>query len=397
MKIALYAGDFAGAGRSEWLLDDLAAALAERGHSVDVILFDTKAGRVPGRRRSPTDLFDIVSLGPALRRSGVSGRISAMLGTAVRLRRHARSVRPGAYDLALFTSVAMMSWGAPGILRRRKGADRLALVLWDFFPIHNVEIGRLRRSPLIPLLRRCEALAMRSADTVAVMSAANERFLRSYFPRMAAHTVIVPPWASAEPPAEREATSVFQVIFGGQLVKGRGVDTLLHAVSALQDAGSAVELIIAGDGPERSGLEDLARRLKLDCVVFTGALPRDEYREVLAGADLGIAVTVSGVTPPTFPSKIVEYCAAGVPVVVCVETASDAHEWLEEAGAGLGAEAGSATSLASAIAEFRDRWARGGSVTGRRAARRLFEEKLSVQQAVLSFERLAGDSVKSDL
>jgi glycosyltransferase involved in cell wall biosynthesis len=388
MKILLYAGDFAGAGRTDWLLDDLAAALATRGHEVDVVVFDTKASRRPGRRPSPTGLFDIISVGPTNRRPGLVGKALAFLGTARRIRAHGRSVPSGTYDLALYTSVAMFSWGAPGLVRRRGAARRLGLILWDFFPVHNVEIGRIRQSPLVPLLRACEVRAIRSADKIAVMSPANERFLRSYFPEVDAPVDIVPPWASADAPTERDENDVFTIVFGGQLVAGRGVDTLLRSISVLGERRSDFQLIVAGDGPERRRLESLVDGLGTSNVTFTGALPRPEYREVLSRADLGIAITVPGVSPPSFPSKIVEYCAAGVPVVVCVEPSSDAHHLLERAGAGRGASAGDVAGVAEAIQAFYEEWAEGRSGAGRAAARRLFDEEFSLERAVTKIEGL---------
>lgn len=49
-------------------------------------------------------------------------------------------------------------------------------------------------------------------------------------------------------------------------------------------------------------------------VRFVGRLARPEHRELLCSAHVGLAVTVPGVSPPSFPSKIVEYCGLGVPV-----------------------------------------------------------------------------------
>jgi glycosyltransferase involved in cell wall biosynthesis len=171
------------------------------------------------------------------------------------------------------------------------------------------------------------------------------------------------------------------VVFGGQLVVGRGLDTLLHAAKRLQDEMLKVDLLIVGDGPARADLIALAERVGLVNASFVRTLPREEYRRLLQTAHVGVAITVAGATPPTFPSKITEYCASGVPVVVCVEAASDAGTIIEAAGAGLAVAAGDEASLASAIGSLYEEHLGGLLESRARKARALFEARLSVSRA----------------
>jgi len=101
--------------------------------------------------------------------------------------------------------------------------------------------------------------------------------------------------------------------FAGSLKAWHGVDLLLRAAARLD---ADVRVLIVGDGPERSKLEALASELRIaDRVVFTGAVPHHAVPEHLA------AMTVAA-SPYRFqtdfyfsPLKIVEYLAAGLPVV----------------------------------------------------------------------------------
>jgi glycosyltransferase involved in cell wall biosynthesis len=67
------------------------------------------------------------------------------------------------------------------------------------------------------------------------------------------------------------------IAFAGRLVREKGVDVLLHALARIATELPSVRLLIAGDGPERSRLAQLAGDLGLtDAVAMAGHLPRGE-------------------------------------------------------------------------------------------------------------------------
>ncbi len=71
----------------------------------------------------------------------------------------------------------------------------------------------------------------------------------------------------------------------GRLVENKGFQALLTAFARLAGESAGIDLVIAGDGPERRRLEELAEDLGIsERVVFTGALQRGQVRRVLDGA-----------------------------------------------------------------------------------------------------------------
>ena len=393
MRILIVAGAFGGENREPWLLDDLAIAFADAGDDVDVLAYDTRLGRSPGINPYPDKRIRVFGVGPTTTRSGRLGKIVNYVAAGLGLHRQGfQLVRCRRYDLCVYTSIGIFSWGLPARLRRAGVVRHCVFVLWDFFPVHQLEIGRLTQRVLDAPLRALEALSMKPTDAIAVMSPANERYLRAYHRSVRVRTIIVPPWASD--PTDGNATNVarrerFTVIFGGQLVAGRGVDVLLEAARRLQDDNIPIELLIVGDGPARAGLTAVANRVGLINTSFLGKLPRADYRTLLQSVHVGVAITVPGVSPPTFPSKIVEYCAAGLPVVVCLEAASDAGAIIESAGAGLAVPAGDVARLASAFATLYTEYRRGSLQSRSRRARELFQERLSVSKAVVTLRSVA--------
>lgn len=98
------------------------------------------------------------------------------------------------------------------------------------------------------------------------------------------------------------------VIFASRLSDEKGVDVAIRAVAARP----ALRLEIAGDGPERSSLEELAEDLAPDRIRFLGHLPRPELLDALASARAAI---VPSRCYENQPYAVLEAFSQGVPVV----------------------------------------------------------------------------------
>ena len=143
-----------------------------------------------------------------------------------------------------------------------------------------------------------------------------------------------------------------------------------------------MQIVIAGSGDSEAALRARVSDAALGNVSFTGNLPREEYRSLLAGCDVGIAVTVPGVSIPSFPSKIGEYCGAGLPVIACLEASTDAGTVIVEAGAGLSVAAGDPVALAAALSSVETEKRNGKLINRGQRARELYERSFSVEGAV---------------
>ncbi len=98
----------------------------------------------------------------------------------------------------------------------------------------------------------------------------------------------------------------------GRLGKEKNVSFLLQAYLRVREAASPTKLVIVGDGPERSQLEQETRQLGLaEDVIFTGPLSRQHVVNSYAGADLFIFAS----TTETQGIVLGEAKAAGLPCV----------------------------------------------------------------------------------
>lgn len=120
--------------------------------------------------------------------------------------------------------------------------------------------------------------------------------------------------ARTEPDLHRTLHQPPRLIYAGRLSVEKGLPVLFDALRQLQDRGVTPmpELTLAGDGPERAGLEQLADDLRCTrWIRFAGQLARDELGRQLAESDLAV-----------HPSHTEGYCKAwldamaqGLPVI----------------------------------------------------------------------------------
>jgi glycosyltransferase involved in cell wall biosynthesis len=107
----------------------------------------------------------------------------------------------------------------------------------------------------------------------------------------------------------RAAPQDGRFVFAGRLSHEKGVDTLVRAIGL----APGTVLDVAGDGPARTGLEQLAQQVAPGRVRFHGRLGKDDLRTVVVAA---LATVVPSRWYENQPMTILESYASEVPVVV---------------------------------------------------------------------------------
>ncbi len=106
------------------------------------------------------------------------------------------------------------------------------------------------------------------------------------------------------------------VLFVGRLVEMKGCEYLIRAMQRVQSRRPSTELTIVGDGPLRSGLEQLAKELGVRCK-FMGVQSTATIRQLLQKTRLFVlpSVTTSDGHVEGLGIVLIEAQAMGVPVV----------------------------------------------------------------------------------
>ena len=154
--------------------------------------------------------------------------------------------------------------------------------------------------------------------------------------------------AVEQPPLPQYADDTVTILTVGRLERRKGVHHLLHAFQVLErDHGTAVRLVVAGDGPEREALQTLATELKLKHVEWLGFVPADQLPHLMASADLFCAPATG---QESFGYVLIEAMAAALPIVAYAN-AGYAGVLAQHAGNVL-VPVGAERALAGALAMF---------------------------------------------
>jgi len=142
----------------------------------------------------------------------------------------------------------------------------------------------------------------------------------------------------------------FVVAFVGSLKPWHGIDVLLDAFAKLTRTTPKAHLLVIGDGPLKSRVDEVARELGPERVTVAGAVPHQLVPAWLDRAHVGVAPYPQLADFYFSPMKVVEYQAAGLAVV-----ASDIghlRQQINDMETGLLVGPGDATQLAGALARL---------------------------------------------
>ncbi|MBI2007781.1 glycosyltransferase family 4 protein [Candidatus Saccharibacteria bacterium] len=118
-----------------------------------------------------------------------------------------------------------------------------------------------------------------------------------------------------KPPKKRQplnGPNTKTIVYIGRLERRKGVDWLLRAFALLEAKMPNVYLIIAGEGPWRDKLEQLADSHDIKNIHFSGYVEDEEKRRLMGNADVFCSPAIFG---ESFGIVLTEAMAMGAPVV----------------------------------------------------------------------------------
>ncbi len=229
------------------------------------------------------------------------------------------------------------------------------LEIRDIWPAFAIAIGVLRQPILIRASEWMERFLYRSADQVVVNSPGFIEHVRSAGAR---NIELVPNGSDAgmfDPEAKgiefrrtNQLGDSFIALYAGAHGISNDLGTVLLAAKIMQKMDWDVTFVLIGDGKEKSALRDQANKLSLDNLVFIPPVPKNKMPDVLAAADVCIAILKPiPLYATVYPNKVFDYMAAGRPVVLAMDGVI--REVIEKAKAGVPVSPGDPDTLANAV------------------------------------------------
>lgn len=296
--------------------------LALRGHQVSFYHFPerpdtptrslrTTRSRVTGRVHPEAELTLITppNIG--------GGVVDRYLAPVIDLPGLHRELAHGGYDVVVLYAVPTTGWQTVSIARRHG----VPVVFRALDVSHQI-----RRSPLTALIRRAEAYVYRNATALSANNPAMAQYCVQASGRTGPTSVDLPPvdLSHFEQQVDidlRQRLGIAPddevVLYMGSFFEFSGLDILLEGMAALFDENPRLRLVLVGGGELDESLRARVTELELaDRVIFTGLVPYADLPAYLKVADVAVnPFRPELVTHVALPHKILQYMAAGVPVV----------------------------------------------------------------------------------
>lgn len=339
---------------------EIARYLVKEGHRVSIIASPVSyiSGRARGERIAWQDVVEVqpgltihrTYTYPALHRSFVH-RVFSFLSFM------ASSMWAGLgihkVDLVWGTSPPIFQGATAWLLARLKGVP-FVFEVRDLWPAFAIGVGVLRNKTLIALSLWLEKFLYTHADQLVVNSPG---FVEHIKARGAGSVEIIPNGADPEmfdPAADGKAfrqehnlEGCFIAIYAGAHGMSNDLGVVLEAARLLQDQPK-IKVILVGDGKEKQRLQTEADAMGLENVLFLPPFAKEAMAEVLAAADVCIAILKPiAWYKTTYPNKVFDYMAAGRPVVLAIDGVI--RQVVDDAGAGVFTPPGDPQAMALAI------------------------------------------------
>ncbi len=253
------------------------------------------------------------------------------------------------FDLVLYSTPPITLAGVVEFLKKRDGATTY-LMLKDIFPQNAVDIGLMSKSGIKGLIykffRNKEKKLYYISDYIGCMSAENVKYLLNHNPEIVSDSVglcpnsIEPIDISLSQEEIKLMRSQYEIpldkkvfVYGGNLGKPQGIPFLVDCLRSLKN-NSDVFFLIVGDGTEYGSLLDFVENEKPSNVKLMNRLPKEDYDRMIAACDVGMIFLDHRFTIPNFPSRLLSYMQARLPVLAVTDSNTDVGKVIEDGGFG---------------------------------------------------------------
>ena len=310
---------------------ELSRRLTERGHSVTVIAsplsYLTGAPHGGGAAMEEEDGIRVHRV--YTYRSATQGFLGRILGfVTFMLSAVFRGLRVPEVDLVWGTSPPLpQAIGALAVARLRRVP--FVLEVRDLWPDFAVELGVLRNRTLIGIAHALEAMVYRAADEIIVNSPGFESHVRQIAGRGTPIT-LVPNGVEVEAFDPRSRGEAFReevgvgpndvlVVYAGAHGTPNDLGVVLAAADRLRD-DTSIRFALVGGGRDKSRLLADAAARALPNLVFVDPQPKSRMPEVIAAADMTLAILAPlPLFDTTYPNKVFDYMAAGRPTILAID------------------------------------------------------------------------------
>ncbi|MDD3138448.1 MAG: glycosyltransferase family 4 protein [Lachnospiraceae bacterium] len=267
------------------------------------------------------------------------------------------------FDLMIFalppSTIAPVVWK----LKKTYNA-KFYLLLKEFWPQDPTDLKAMKKNGIVwKFFDFLSCILYKQADYIGTMSDAGIDFLKENTSKLSAQIETCPNCLKNEPLCERsfeQRKEIFKkyslpsdkivCVFGGNLGVSQGIPEMINSLKNVSDFEDFCFLII-GDGTEAKSVRESLGNQKN--VIIKKWLPVEDYDAIMKNADVGMIFLYPNYSVPNVPSRMVGYLKYGLPVMACIDKATDAGVIIEEHKCGFSVINGDSIRFRKIVQKFR--------------------------------------------
>lgn len=241
-------------------------------------------------------------------------------------------------DLVLYPTPPITLYSAIDYVKRRDGAKSY-LMLKDIFPQNSLDLGMMKKTGLKGWIYKFfvqkEKSLYRISDKIGCMSQANVDYIINNNPDISKEKIEIFP--NCIEVVDKSVTSEEKAcirnkygipldktvfIYGGNLGKPQSVSFIIDCLKTQQN-NKDVFFLIVGDGTDYHLLDEYMHEYNQDNLKLMKRLPKEDYDAMVGACDVGLIFLDYHFTIPNFPSRLLSYMQAKIPVLAVTDINTD--------------------------------------------------------------------------
>lgn len=268
------------------------------------------------------------------------------------------------FDLVIYSTPPITFCNAIEFVKKRDEA-KTYLLLKDIFPQNAVDLGMMSKRGIKGLIynvfRNKEKKLYRISDYIGCMSQANVDYVLKHNPEINSEKVEICPNSvevvdmSVDEKTRDEIRREYGIpldkkvfVYGGNLGKPQGIDFMIECLRS-QEKNKEVYFLIVGDGTGYGKIETYVESEKPSNVKLMKRLPKEDYDKMVAACDVGMIFLDHRFTIPNFPSRLLSYMQAKIPVLAVTDPKTDIGKVIVDGGFGWWCESNNVESFVALI------------------------------------------------
>lgn len=271
------------------------------------------------------------------------------------------------FDLVIYSTPPITLANAVQYIKKRDGA-KTYLLLKDIFPQNAVDLGMISTTGIKGFIykyfRSKEKKLYSLSDRIGCMSQANVDYVLTHNPEVNPQKVEICPNCIEVRDVRLTEQERFDMrdkyeiprdktvfVYGGNLGKPQGVPFIIDCLKT-QMTNKEAYFLICGDGTEFPKLQQFFDTAKPNNMKLMKRLPKEDYERMIAACDVGLIFLDHRFTIPNFPSRLLSYMQAGLPVLACTDPNTDVGKVIVEGGFGWWCESKDVNMFCKCINEI---------------------------------------------